>query len=347
MQKLNIIFLLTAILAAFYIAESTAISCTQRYECQSYSNDWNYMDCISGQCACLTSQGFTGNATAASKCTCAAPKQVYWEQGTGTPYCVRLPDGAQFSLQQTRNNARMAAVNTIYQTLIYPAPVSVMINLFTSQPNPVSPLFTSTVQGRVSPLGVFTGPIGLTEYFYGTVSTGTTRIYNVDMESMTVTNNTVAIRVNLHFTAYNPEQTQVVDSYTLTQVGQFYFNDQGLIKAVDLNIINLGWVSDPRMPPSDTLRAQFCYAALNIANCGQADDPTGYYTDFNDCMAFISAKPWGTWFQVQDDSVICRFYHLQLAFWDKVHCPHLGKNGGGKCTPHNYDDLYLTRYSAL
>jgi len=53
------------------------VPCTQQYECMQFSDHINYILCVNGTCACK--DGFSGNATAESKCTCPAPNTVVYE----------------------------------------------------------------------------------------------------------------------------------------------------------------------------------------------------------------------------------------------------------------------------
>jgi len=58
-------------------SQSTPSTCTERWQCTSYSNDYNYVDCIQGHCQCV--EGFEGSATSQDKCSCSG--NVFYESG--------------------------------------------------------------------------------------------------------------------------------------------------------------------------------------------------------------------------------------------------------------------------
>lgn len=57
-------------------------TCSFTWQCQDSSENYNFVQCISGKCKC--NSGFTGDATTSSKCRCAGTL----EWSNGVPYCL-------------------------------------------------------------------------------------------------------------------------------------------------------------------------------------------------------------------------------------------------------------------
>lgn len=62
--------------------------CTSAYQCEQFADNYNFVDCVQGKCACKTALGFTGAATNDSKCTCLEPRTTVWDDCTSLPYCI-------------------------------------------------------------------------------------------------------------------------------------------------------------------------------------------------------------------------------------------------------------------
>jgi hypothetical protein len=73
MVSSNLILLILS--SAFLL--SSALSCSEQWQCSSVTEDYNYVRCIEGNCTCK--DGFLGNATADDKCRCSAPNTVTWQ----------------------------------------------------------------------------------------------------------------------------------------------------------------------------------------------------------------------------------------------------------------------------
>lgn len=104
------------------------------------------------------------------------------------------------------------------------------------------------------------------------------------------------------------------------------------------------------------------------------------YTSNQNCIDVLSAKPFGDWDEVWQDSVVCRELHILLARVDplvslslalslssyqqpsqiidenelklmgnekQVHCPHVGPTGGSKCVNEPYEQGYFFSDQAL
>jgi len=334
------------------------LSCTQRYECSSVTTNYNYADCVSGQCQCLAAFGFAGNATTNNKCACLTPYQVFWEGSNA--FCIQYSDAVQFKLDKAKTDQQKASVQTIYQSLIYPAPFLIMTSLINHQPSFISSLFSPTAKGRVDPVGNFGDYEGLIEYFYGFVWLPFSTVDSIHINKLISQGNIVYVSVNTHFVQPDFLNTSNAPRlYNLTQSGTFTFDSNGLIISSDLIIHNLGAspggnVADPNNIAQKTNTAistcSFIMGAVTIpgipfTGCNSTWDPTGYYANFTECVNYmITVFPFGSWDNVYfgGNSVACRTLHSLLAIGrPEHHCSHSGKTGGGKCINHDYQSYYL------
>ena len=327
--------LLLLVLALFSSAVSQLVSCTQQWQCESVSTDYNYVSCVSGQCQCNFNRGFAGNATSQYPCQCPTQYSVYWQGGLA--YCINYQDAVAWKNTQAQDNLQLSIVEEVYQSLIWPTPIYIIEALIAGVPTPVSNLFAVDSIGRVDPAGVFATQDGLVEYFYGAVWTGGDRVSNITFRKLTVTNSVVSLTVDLTFAQYYGNT--LLYYYNLTQSGTFSFNSQNTIQSVDLIIHNLG--AAPHLYVNPTTQ---CDIILYSAKCNSTYDPLGYYTNFTDCVNyFTNIYEVGTWdnFYFDGNNTICRLYHSILAIArPEVHCPHAGKTGGGVCVPHLYQSYY-------
>ena len=337
------------LLALVSVTES--LVCTQQWECNSVSTNYNYVTCTSGQCKC-SEFGFIGNASVDNKCRCVAPYKVYWENGLS--YCINYDDAVKYAKESFQEDTQIAKINLVYNSLIWPTPAGIIYSLITGTPNPIFDLFESGtgVKGRVDPVGTFTNNDGVVEYFYGAVWTGSPRISKVTFKKLISQDNIVHVNVVLLFEVYDQTQQNKLYSYNLTQSGSFTFDAQGKISSTDLIIHNLGATTDASNPISDPKSPAFiqqvCGIILGVANCISDKDPEGHYTDFADCInSFTNVYQGGTFDNIyfNGNTSVCRFYHSLLAIArPEHHCPHSGKTGGGKCITHTYQSYYDQNY---
>jgi len=332
----------------------SGLACTAQYQCASVASDFNYVQCVNGQCQCLTANGFNGTATTTDKCRCdynvawgGNPNQPYCIQCTppraiqyyqGMPYCVNPPECQSLEQASDRNTIISNKVRQVYQRLLYPTPLLII----TGQQN-VNDLFAPDVKGRVSPVGSFDDFTAVEEYFYGLGASS--QITQITVKKLTVTGNYVSIWVVIFFNGTATGQP----SYNLTQTGFYTFDSNNLISSVDLDILNLGWALDGDTLTNNATRQAIinnvCGALVGApghpGTCPQSADPTGYYSSISDCQRFMNSIPFGTWAHGNANSVICRQLHTILTvFRPSVHCPHAGKTGGMKCVDTPYSSFY-------
>lgn len=345
-SRLIVLALLAVTMTLASMDGASALSCSATWECTSVSNNYNYVECVDGTCACRSALGFSGTATTGCKCACVHPNNVYWEGGN--PYCIQYDNAVAYLADREHADVLVAKVNAVYASTVWPAPAQIIFDLVTgnSDQGLMGTLFTDTTRGRVDPVGEFVGYSGAVEYFYGTIWFGQTKIVDYNMKHVMAEGNKAASRVDLFVESYlAPDFTTLAFVTNITQTGIWTFDENDRVESVELIIHNNGWNSNPNFLDTPENRAGLCYTILVAAGCNSTFDSEGYYDDFNDCLAFVNTLEFGTWDMMRSNTVICRVYHAILSMVEpQMHCSHAGKTGGGKCTDHAYADYYLTDY---
>lgn len=259
---------------------------------------------------------------------------------------------------------RESRVRAIYENLVFPTPVAILLGQ-----KSVDDIFEhDVVKGRVTPVGQFMDFSAVVEYFYALAITPGSRVDQVKFNSLFAGDDKVAVSVDIHFCrsasgVCDPSVPNSADSQTLTQVGFFQFNRLDRVISMDLNILNLGAASDPPNIPEvhAAVIGQLCTAltvahiepttggVVNAGTCTEyfdaADDfPSGFpltATPFENCVAFMSSIPFGSWNRANSNSVTCRLLHSLLTPVDPMmHCPHTSADGGGACIDFSYASYY-------
>jgi len=331
------------------------------------TQDIQFVQCVNNACVCRTSQGFTGSATPSSKCTCAPGYSIFFQRsgfglngqqgnsqgnqgngpddGSNSPYCVKLTDAVAYAHQTARNDILTGVVNNLYTSLVFPGPLIVIEQLITGQT--VGGIWDNVAPdavGRVDPAGDFSTKDGIVEYFYGAVWTPESHVLSVNIQKLVVEGNVVYVDVDIFFNNFDAQGNFVL-AYNLTQSGSFTFNDANQIQSIDLIIHNLGLAVNRISANHPESIIGFCELIVFVANCTSTFDPAGYFTDFNDCLTFFNSIPFGSWDNLRTNSAACRSYHAILAIArPQVHCVHAGKTGGGKCVDIPYENLYLEQF---
>lgn len=271
------------------------------------------------------------------------------------PYATNNP--AEMKLREKR-------VRAIYENLIYPTSVAIL----TGQKSVTDIFQEGYVKGRVTPVGQFLDFNAVVEYFYALAVTPGSIVDGVKFRSLFAGDDKVAVQVDIHFCrapdgVCDPDVPNSETSQTLTQVGFFQFNRYHRVISIDLNILNLGAASDPPNDPAVHAGAiqQLC-TALTIAhidpttggvvNAGTCptyfDTAEDFPADFpvtanafQNCVAFMSSIPYGSWNRANSNSVTCRQLHTLLTATDPdKHCPHASPGGGGSCIEFPYSSYY-------
>src|SRR5690606_17549154 len=89
---------------------------------------------------------------------CTASSVIYDQ---GLPYCVDPAACEASVLQNSREEAQMEVIKTLYNNLVYPLPGPIVHSM------DVEGIFTENVRGRVTPAGDFDDIEGSIEYFFG------------------------------------------------------------------------------------------------------------------------------------------------------------------------------------
>lgn len=322
--------------------------CNSSSQCNAVTQRPDYVECsvITGRCACLSSLGFSGNATLGNKCRCESPSNIYRSPSNVT-YCYRTEDAITYRIEKARGDRQLWMIQTLYESLVFERASAIIMALITGQPSIVSEFFVPEARGRVNPLGTYSGITGLLEYYYGLTSSGAARVPRVIFKKLITQGNIVHVDVTIEINLYDQTQQQIVFSYNLTQTGSYTFNDAIKIVSTDLTIPNLGAISNQQSLRTPEFINQICFIILNVAHCNASNDPTGHYTDFGDCVQSFNAYEWGTWDNLyfSGNSARCRLFHALIAIMrPDAHCSHAGKTGGGKCIDHDYASYYLTDY---
>jgi hypothetical protein len=350
-------------LSSFASFGVNALQCNAQWECKSVSenHNYNYVACVDGECVCRSEQGFTGAATVEDKCGC--DDSVTWVSGDA--FCIDIP--ATLSKKAQFERRRQILVD-IYKAEIFQnpdngGPIAIISNYYTgvdtSFPDRV---FGDSVIGRIKEVGTVKDRNEAVDYFYGN-----TDFYGFHWSDAIIvhigqsgedSNILLSEIVLTHrgLTAPPPDGVPFL-LWNITQGGHWRFNEQDQVVGYDLSIHQLGFATDRFDPPgplpglpSDNpffgLNKTERYCTLYFtpeqfggANCKPEHDPEGHYVDPEDCISFNANRPVGTWENVGMDSQTCMGYHVSRSGWNKLHCSHAGKTGGGKCfdhTPESY-----------
>ncbi|CAL8576050.1 hypothetical protein XPA_001941 [Xanthoria parietina] len=242
-------------------------------------------------------------------------------------------------------------ISKIYKLTQYPNNLAFMANGSASVP---PGLFDQNAQGRITPVGNFTGFDDSTEYFFALAPIPRPPLYGVfsDVRVVEFTSGCPSVASSVVYfrtTVLNPNGTNNGQYLTtLKQVAFWEFDKQGAIIKYD------AWIPSVRLysaissgrgntvaPPSREAQAtaikQLCTTAQSLC----MGNNTQYATN-DDCVKTLAAKPFGDGDNIWADSVNCRQIHILLArIRPDIHCPHVGPSGGGKCVDVEYDDGYL------
>jgi len=84
--------------------------------------------------------------------------------------------------------------------------------------------------------------------------------------------------------------------------------------------------------------------ALIEATCGAHEAFCGNYRQYDDldaCRTFMNTIPFGAPDDLQNNNVLCRYIHANVAeMRPSVHCAHAGRTGGGMCVNGVYGQYY-------
>jgi len=340
--------------------------------CLTVTEAASFVDCNStiNRCYCLPT--FDGNASPANKCRCNAPKQVIFPStplgggilsdsnwvpanwGFEDPVCVDLVGLVTEAAKQAKHKA---SVITFFNNTIFPTPFLILQSGGLSLKNT---LVASNVRARLSPAGAFDEFEGVIEYFYGFVANPGFSVRSVDYVSIAATGNTVAAKVNLFIQNDNWERTASHPPlfFNISLFSFFTFNNQDLIQSIDISCPNLGKLLDIEDP---ALRNQIIIFTCTVltqptpltnnrvgGSCGFKNvflGGTNYTAQYENCIAVMQSKPYGSRDRMNADNFVCRQVHSLLTpYGPDIHCPHTSQSGGGACIEFSYDSFFQKNY---
>src|SRR6187399_197070 len=287
-------FMFLFLILSFFIAFVSSLTCTEQYQCNYVSTNYNYVTCDTGVCRCLSELGFSGNATSLGKCSCAYGYSIVWDS---YPYCIKLIDAVLHKNNKAQEQKQMDDVRLIYTSLINPRPKTIMEAFFNGTETPESLLFSLNCKSRVDPAGEFYGRGLQVEYFYAKVYRPEQIIIQTVFKDLYSSGNKTYTKVDFLFQATAPDGN--ITYTNITESGTFTHNTStGEIESMYITILNLGAALDNALPETPQTRFGLCYVILVLAGCNSTHDPLGYYTDMNDCLAYHDSAnggiPWGS-----------------------------------------------------
>jgi len=198
-----------------------------------------------------------------------------------------------------------------------------------------SDLFSPKLSGRILPPGSFDTPSDALEYLYGILCA----IPGMAERPYT------AISSQLAQLTYDTEKylvgaeivLQLTHNKKVTFLVFIAFDKNYAICGYDGQIRNPGLTFDqPKKTNADTIE-KLCAGIQKICTGNNTQ-----YRNMKQCIEFMTNEiPFSTYDRLDQNNVICRTLHIQLAVVaPTVHCPHVGPTGGGKCTDKTSESYY-------
>lgn len=324
-------------LFALLVSLVSALNCPSggAHQCVSVSNNYNYVTCDDGVCRCRSELGFSGDATAASKCSCQ--HAIHWE--AGTPYCLSYANAIADAAANEREQRLEGIVNNLYTSLIWPTAgqlaQKVLANDLTGN---VFDDVDESVRGRADPLYDFEGKKEFVVFHIGQIWLQVVKVNQIWVNKLVAQGNQVAFDIDVLFTRYeNATSSNVVYEFNLTHTGVITFNGQDKIISMDLTLRNVQLAVEEINPQNNATLQSVCGTIL-YAGCGS-------YASMQDCVDILYTKSFGTWDNIRDDSVFCRRFHATYALLTPaLHCPATTSSGGDFCREHTRQERYSSTY---
>ncbi|UJR18049.1 hypothetical protein I4U23_004950 [Adineta vaga] len=191
--------------------------------------------------------------------------------------------------------------------------------------------------GRVLPLGTFSSTELAVEYLYGILCTipnlpPRTNLFDT-VDIIHLTYDAKYYRVSFKI------QVNFISKKRLFFFGIFAFAKDMKLCGYEAVIQNAGLTFDFPLEQRTFVISSLCQGVQTICPVGSSNEQ---YASVSECISFLSEPqtPFGTYDRGDQNNVICRTIHLSLAsIAPDIHCPHVGKTGGGACTnktPESY-----------
>ena len=258
-----------------------------------------------------------------------------------------------FEARTTRSALQEKLLYDLYNTIVWPLGADAVYQASTTG-NLTVPLkfFDPTAIINLPPIGSFTGPLSIIEYYWGLSGPlypgdpMSQRVTSVKMTHASCWNNTCSFQALINFKDFATNSS--VSNYT--HHGSVFFNSNNKICGGQINFVNAAWQDANTEDPNVKAYINYLTCTTTMAQCTGANQQ---YASYNVCMAFMATKVYGGFYRTGEDTVICRYLHTSLQRISPAaatrHCPHSGPSGGGKCIPKDgafyYSDS-ITEYDS-
>lgn len=346
-------FIPTSLAILALIFGSSALSCTQQYQCVSggVTTNFNYAQCVEGQCVCTAT--FQGNATTAYPCQCTGTYySVSW--GNDVPYCIQCTPPRYIIYDQNDNNPYCASPRECQIKLIdnYNAQQNAIISVFGKALfNPLATTlinnpdlivgFSDTVVSRVTPVSPpgfgFPNKNITLEYIYAFASVA--GVSRVNIRGLFTDPNKNVTCFTLDLGEYNP-QKHIPFNISFSACARF--DENNLITAYDAIIPNIGTILDV----TNTTEQEAVILGICEVHEAFCTGDLQQYASFDDCLYTLTYEvPFGTYFTAgSTKSIDCYSLHTTLIVAVPVagpaqHCQHIGPNST-YCQNWAYESYY-------
>ncbi|KAL8635824.1 MAG: hypothetical protein Q9228_006722 [Teloschistes exilis] len=244
--------------------------------------------------------------------------------------------------------------NHFLDNFIYPANIKVAKSIN-------STIFAENVQGRVDVTRTFEGRELNTEYLFGLFANlaaakdgaitllGVPLSYEVVHFAANMNVVSALTRFQFNFTALNLVIPVEIGTWNT-------YNAQGQITQYDASFKYWQWAFDYLLQAaakkfatnSTQATVGLLTQALGNSICGTAqtycNGTNVQYQSKEECMGFLTKQVrFGEAYELGRNTLLCRMVHQNMVpFRPEVHCPHIGKTGGGYC---NDDMTYVETVS--
>lgn len=344
-----------AILVLIGACAAAATNCTTRAACNQVSDRPDFVSCVDGVCVCATDRGYVGDATAASKCSC--PRESVMIRSAF--YCIDPQSAVE--LQQESDNCKRnkAAVARLFNALVWvndtvnPLP---WIYSTLGLPSPVNylDLVDPNYKISVKPFGHFDNAEDALLY-YLLFAVNNIQVPAAWLPQLYCEGNQVHARADIGFgiVGYGV-------FLNITEISSFTMSAQNKPISADAYAIDIPIVTAPSTADQEAFIAGVCndltvnpgfWPYQQKGFCPYELDPVNNFRDYNDCVTVMRARPFGSYQDTSQLSVVCAREHATMSFVRPGnstvhhHCFHAGRYGDPvHCTLNSYADFYKTMY---
>lgn len=310
-----------------------ALVCTERYQCSSVTQHYDYVNCSDGQCVCLTDSGFAGNATTSGPCSCPSPATVYW---LDSPYCIDIPTTTNAA---ARCNLLTQKVQTFYEYLLQPYSTLVLNGSLS-----IDNIISTSLQAEIDPLGFFNYSTIKGPYF-GVADSPVSIATSVQFIDLFCSENKVF--VNVIYDTVSLFTSPPTFLYNVTELGRFTFDDNNLVTKLHVVIPNLGRadasigaLDDPAAVIAGACEILVGNYVVTNGTCPYSPSNPNNYVNVTDCINFLSALPFGNPDQLAANTSNCRATWSYVTNNEPNFCSSAGKSGYPDCVDLEYGPAF-------